>query len=91
MNSAEQRDFEHITPTPAEVEVTQQAIRKVLSVPDLNEQAAEGYHAALEILSGRTFGQAAQLSNRGKAIVVAAGDYLGGACSREALLALAAD
>ncbi|KAA0988932.1 hypothetical protein [Dyadobacter aurulentus] len=98
MNSSEQKDFEHITPTDEEVNDTIRQIRARIASPDRHdirkEQIAQGYELALEILSEKSSNYADIPMKAGsepaKAIAVLAINYLKGECSRQVLLAYSA-
>jgi len=93
MNSSEQKDFEHITPTEQEIDDTVAAIREILSSdktfhsehPDL----VEGYEEAVRLLIARKANyddiKPALLNTKSKAVAVLAVKYLNGECSKEVL------
>jgi len=94
MNSSEQKDFEHPTPTPDEIEETIDLIYNKLALPQINvaknDAIREGYYEAIEILTDRksSYDQISKelKTVQGKAIAVLAVDYLNGECERKALV-----
>ena len=95
MNSAEQKDFEHVTPSNEEIRETISFISKKLDVPEMglleNEPFKEGYSAAIKVLTNdiRTYEMLSQnlTTLGGKAIAILAVNYLNGECSQKTLLA----
>lgn len=94
MNSSEQKDFEHPTPTPAEIESLVGIIRSRLALPQMqlaeNDAIREGYLEAVKILTSGDKGYD-QISkdlqtDHGKVIAVHAVDYLNGECGRDMLV-----
>lgn len=94
MNSSEQKDFDHQTPTLDEIEETIAIIDRKLSLPQINvtknDAVREGYLEAFEILTNRknSYDQISRelKTIQGKAIAVLAVDYLNGKCERKVLV-----
>ena len=98
MNSAEQRDYENKKPTQEEINESLQLIKDILLLPEMktleNAKKNEGYHMAINILTGNlhTVGQVKWNELKTKeswAIATAAVDYLNGECNQKNLIALA--
>lgn len=96
MNSAEQKDFEYITPTEEEINDTVAAVSEILSSPEIvhseNKDLLEGYEEAKRLLISRNNRyeeiNPALASTKGKAVAVLAINYLNGECSRAVLTGL---
>ncbi|TDE11616.1 hypothetical protein [Dyadobacter psychrotolerans] len=96
MNSSEQKDYEHATPTEDQVEETISMISRKLQHPSLDSEQnlgiKNGYKEALKILVGnvRSYEEISMLLEAGQplSIAVMAVDYLNGECSQKALLAV---
>ncbi|MCE7059679.1 hypothetical protein [Dyadobacter sp. CY343] len=99
MNSSEQRDFEHITPTEEEVNETirqiQARLADVGSGSSADEPLSQGYRLALQILTERSEDYTdiplEASSEKAKAITVLAINYLKGESSRQVLLDIFSD
>jgi hypothetical protein len=99
MNSSEQKDFEHITPTEDEVNETIRQIEARLadveSGGSANEPLSQGYRLALQILTERSEDYTGipleASSEKAKAITVLAINYLKGESSRQVLLDIFSD
>ncbi|GGB83713.1 hypothetical protein [Dyadobacter sediminis] len=96
MNSAEQKDFEYVTPTDEEINDTVAAISEILSSTDTfqseNKDLHEGYEEAIRLLTSRKNSydeiNPALASTKGKAVAVLAVKYLNGECSKAVLTGL---
>ncbi|WP_138477116.1 hypothetical protein [Dyadobacter bucti] len=96
MNSSEQKDFEHHSPTKDEIEHTINLIYGKLALPQIhvssNAAIKEGYEEAIEILTDgkRSYNQISKnlKTDQGKAIAVHAVDYLNGECTRKVLVGI---
>ena len=91
MNSAEQKDYEHATPSDEEVQEIISVVRFKLDKlkPD-NQEIKSGYEAAVDILKKQIKNPEHipphLTANKSKAIAILAVNYLNGECSREVLL-----
>lgn len=93
MNSAEQKDFEYVTPTEEEIDDTAAAIREILSSDKIihseQQDLLEGYEEALRLLTARNRNyddiKPALSNTKAKAVAVLAVKYLNGESSKEIL------
>ncbi|REA62071.1 hypothetical protein DSL64_10470 [Dyadobacter luteus] len=96
MNSSEQKDYEHSTPSEEQIEETIQMVARILQHPatsrDENAGIKNGYREAIKILTGniRSYEEIDLMLEAGQplSIAVMAVDYLNGECSQKALLAV---
>ncbi|MCE7043593.1 hypothetical protein [Dyadobacter sp. CY312] len=96
MNSAEQKEYEHATPSEDQIEETIQMVSRKLQHPitnrDENIGLKNGYREAIKILAGniRSYDKIDLMLEAGLplSIAVMAVDYLNGECSQKALLAV---
>jgi hypothetical protein len=96
MNSSEQKDYEHTTPSEEQIEETIQMISRKLQHPTTNSEEnlgiKNGYREAIKILTGnvKSYEKIDLMLEAGQSLSIAkmAVDYLNGECSQKALLAV---